>query len=552
MHHTPAQHQAMRPFHRAASLVITSCLVAITFSFGHAQSPATYSNPVLPGDYPDPSVIRVGDTFWATATTSQWAPLFPLLTSTDLVNWTRVGAVFQEPPAWSAGNYWAPEIAQDRGRFFVYYTARRKNGPLCVAVATARQPHGPYRDHGPMICQDAGSIDAALVVDEEGQRYLVWKEDGNSRKMPTPIWAQPLSADGTTLTGTRRELIRNTAPWEAHLVEGPFILRRDGWFYMFYSSDACCGRQCNYKLGVARARRLLGPWERNPANPILKGNQQWKCPGHGSLVSDANGRTFLLYHAYDPEDFQFAGRQGLLDEVTWTAQGWPEINAGQGPSARAASPFGAPERAKTGLFTDEFESPAPDLTWQWPWEHKPGLAVTSGALVLRATAARADNPAATVVAHPTVEGDYTATTRVLTGGLAPTVMPGLAAYGNQENAIGVSLNAGRALLWRRKGGKQETITSVTTTFGDAVLLRMTASEGSRFRFAVAADTPKEPEWRPIGDEAEGGYLPPWDLGVRVALTIAGPAGSEARFDWVRIESGSPRDEASATAPGRRD
>ena len=541
MRHTPVQHRCMRPSHRVATLVVASCLAALTLSSGHAHSTATYSNPVLPGDYPDPSVIRVGQTFWATATTSQWAPLFPLLKSTDLVNWTRAGAVFQDPPAWSAGSYWAPEIAQDRGRFFVYYTARRKNGPLCVAVATARQPQGPYADQGPIVCQDAGSIDAALVVDEEGQRYLVWKEDGNSRKMPTPIWAQPLSADGTALTGTRRELIRNTAPWEAHLVEGPYILRRDGWFYMFYSSDACCGRECNYKLGVARARRLLGPWERNPANPVLKGNQHWKCPGHGSLVSDADGRTFLLYHAYDPEDFQFAGRQGLLDEVTWTPRGWPEINGGQGPSARAASPFGVTERAKPGTFADEFGGSTPDPAWQWPWEHKPGLAVTSGALVLRATDARADNPAGTVVARHTVAGDYTATTRVLTGGLAPAVMPGLAAYGNQDNAIGLSLNAGRAVLWRRKAGKQETITSVTTTFGDAVLLRMTASGGSRFRFAVAADTPTNPEWRPIGQEAEGGYLPPWDLGVRVALTIAGPVGSEARFDWVRIESASPRE-----------
>jgi hypothetical protein len=161
--------------------------------------------------------------------------------------------------------------------------------------------------------------------------------------------------------------------------------------------------------------------------------------------------------------------------------------------------------------------------------------------VLRATARRPDNLAGTVLAHQTIAGDYTATTRVLTGGLAPAVMPGLAAYGNQENAIGVSLNGGRALLWRRKAGKQETITSVPTTLADAVLLRITASRGSRFRFAVAADTSKDPQWRPLGEEAEGGYLPPWDLGVRIALTIAGPVGSEARFDWVRIERTSPRD-----------
>src|SRR4051812_292459 len=349
MRHTSARPQSRRSLPRAARFSITACLTSMALWIGHGQS-ATYSNPVLPGDYPDPSVIRVGHTFWATATTSQWAPLFPLLTSTDLVNWTQVGAVFEDPPAWSAGSYWAPEIAQDRGRFFVYYTARRKNGPLCVAVATASQPQGPYADHGPLICQDAGSIDAAPVSDEDGQRYLVWKEDGNSRKLPTPIWAQPLSPDGTTLTGDRRELIHNQDPWEAHVVEGPYILKRDGWFYMFYSSDACCGRACNYKLGVARARRLLGPWERNPANPILKGNEHWKCPGHGSLVSDASGRTFLLYHAYDPADFQFAGRQGLLDQVTWTAQDWPEINGGQGPSARRPSPFGVPAAPRNGSF----------------------------------------------------------------------------------------------------------------------------------------------------------------------------------------------------------
>jgi beta-xylosidase len=522
--------------HQRAGLACTSCLVAIALAFGHAQAPATYRNPVLPGDYPDPSVIRVGDEFWATATTSQWAPLFPLLKSADLVNWTRVGAVFEDAPAWSAGSYWAPEIAQDRGRIFVYYTARKKNGPLCVAVATAAQPQGPYTDHGPMICQEAGSIDAALVVDEDGQRYLVWKEDGNSRKMPTPIWAQPLSPDGTALTGTRRELIRNRDPWEAHLVEGPYILRRDGWFYMFYSSDACCGRACNYKLGVARARRLLGPWERNPANPILKGNERWRCPGHGSLVSDATGRTFLLYHAYDPEDFQFAGRQGLLDEVTWTAEGWPEINGGRGPSASAPSPFGVRETPAPDPFVDEFDASGPSPAWQWPWERKPGLTVTGGALTLRASATRADNPAATVLAHQTVAGDYTATTRVLTGGLGATVMAGLAAYGDADNAIGLALNAGRAVLWRRKAGRQETITSVTTTFGSAVLLRMVASGGSRFRFAVGADTPDGPQWRPVGDEADGGYLPPWDRGVRVALTIAGPAGAEARFDWVKVDA----------------
>ena len=267
-----------------------------------------------------------------------------------------MGAVFLRAPEWSAGSYWAPEIAEDRGRFFIYYTARKKapeapaasappsasappaTGPLCVAVATATSPGGPYTDHGPMVCQEAGSIDAVPITDEKGARYLVWKEDGNSRKKPTPLWAQPLSEDGTKLIGEPREILRNEAPWEAHLIEGPFIQKRNDWFYMFYSADACCGRRCNYKLGVARSRALLGPWERHPKNPILAANETWKCPGHGSVVSLPDNRTFLLYHAYDPTGFQYTGRQGLLDEVTWGADGWPAINGGKGPSRDAAAP----------------------------------------------------------------------------------------------------------------------------------------------------------------------------------------------------------------------
>ena len=107
-----------------------------------AQQRAVYKNPVIPGDFPDPSVIRVGEDYWAMTTTGTWAPHFPALHSRDLVNWRIVGYVFQQKPAWVKSDFWAPEIVHDRGRFLVYYTARReegagKVGTLCVAVATA-------------------------------------------------------------------------------------------------------------------------------------------------------------------------------------------------------------------------------------------------------------------------------------------------------------------------------------------------------------------------------------------------------------------------------
>ena len=92
---------------------------------------ATYSNPVLAGDFPDPSVIRVGKDYWATATTSEWAPLFPLLHSRDLVHWEHVGNVFERRPPWAVGNFWAPEISEYRKGLFTSITSGESQAALC-------------------------------------------------------------------------------------------------------------------------------------------------------------------------------------------------------------------------------------------------------------------------------------------------------------------------------------------------------------------------------------------------------------------------------------
>jgi beta-xylosidase len=183
-----------------------------------AQTGASYTNPVQAGDYPDPSVIRVGKDFYATATSSEWGPEFPILHSTDLVNWNIVGVVFPRRPEWSVGNYWAPEIWQENGKFYIFYVARRKDGPLCIAAATAAKPTGPYTDHGALECQEVGSIDAFPIRDENGKLFVVWKEDGNSVGKPTPLWAQELDTQNWKLVGKRQEILRNDpSTWEGNL-----------------------------------------------------------------------------------------------------------------------------------------------------------------------------------------------------------------------------------------------------------------------------------------------------------------------------------------------
>jgi xylan 1,4-beta-xylosidase len=514
--------------------LVSAIAVALLAGCSTPSQPARYSNPVILGDHADPSVIRVGKTFWATATSSEWGPQFPLLRSTDLVNWENTGPVFNKRPEWSVANYWAPEISHWGSRYYVFYTGRKPDGPLALAVASADKPEGPYTDHGPLVAQDAGSIDGMLIGDEQGTPYLVWKEDGNSRGKPTPIWAQPFDPAVNKLVGEPREILRNDVPWEGNLVEGPFILKRGEWFYAFYSGAGCCGSGCTYGLGVARSKTLLGPWEKNPANPILAGNDAWRCPGHGSIVDDGSGRYWLLYHAYAQDTFVYTGREALLDEVVFNDPGWPTINGGKGPSSTAASPFGQKQHRTELAYSDSFSNRRLDRGWQWPVDAEPVVKLDpSGGGRLRLSPASDQNQAevGAVLGRSLVTGDFTATTILRTTGLAPGTRAGLAAIGDRGNAVGLALGHGQVLLWQRERGQTKTVESRPAPSGERLFIRALATSGHLFHFSYSSDGTA---WTGIGHGLNGGYLPPWDRSVRIGLTVGGGPLAVGDFESFNI------------------
>lgn len=488
--------------------------------------PLQIVNPVMPGDFPDPSVIRVGEDYWAAATSSEWAPQYPLLHSKDLVHWEVVGSIFTTPPSWTTANYWGPEIATDNGHFFVYYTAHKKDGPLCVGVATADQPQGPYTDHGPLVCQSDGSIDGSIVRDENNKLYLVWKQDGNSHDFPTPIWAQQLSEDGTLLVGEKQQLIVNDTPWEGQVVEAPYITKHDGYFYLFYAGGFCCGSGCNYGTGVARSRKLLSGWEKNPLNPIVHANTDWKCPGHGTVVNDPYGRSYFLYHAMSTKDSIYVGRQGVLSEIQWGADGWPVINDRKGISGTATT--------SPPAFTDDFNGSALAPGWQWPVGAEQTVTVANGMLTLAPTGTGATGLAAAAVGRSAFVGNYTATAVVDVSSLTSGTIVGISAFGDPDHAIGAGLRAGRLELWRKDGTTQQTLTTVDAPSASSgkLQLRLTAKDGHLFRFSASGDGTTFVD---VGAEVDGAYLPPWDRGLRVVLAVGGGAGTSARFDSLTIQ-----------------
>ena len=471
---------------------------------------------VLPGDFPDPTVVKIGDSYWATATTSNWAPVFPILESTDLIHWELRGHAFPELPKWADFYFWAPEMSYDNGKVFIYYSAHKRGGNLCIGVASADKAEGPYTDHGPLMCQEAGSIDAWPMRDKDGKLYLIWKEDGNSRKLPTPIWAAEMNEERTRLSDEKKELFRNDAAWEANLVEGVSMIRHGDYFYAFYAGAGCCGRGCSYGAGVARAKNLLGPWEKYPGNPIAAVSEDWKCPGHGTPIAK-DGKYYFLYHAYDKDSNVYAGRQGVLSEFTFTDDGWIEFVNGPG----ADHPI---QRESADTFTGDTLA----HHWQWSVFQKPNYTHRKGKLELAA----ANTKSGAYLGMKTLSADYDADVTVHT--TESTAEAGLGLIGDEKNFVSVTVQKNRIVLRVLEQDQERIIEQKLLPTNKILHLRAQVRNGKDISIQYSVDGKKFEALNEV--PVDGFFLPPWDRAIRVALFSRGDGTEKAVFDDFKIKN----------------
>jgi xylan 1,4-beta-xylosidase len=482
-------------------------------------TPVKAQKAIIPGDFPDPSVIRVGDSYYASATSSNWAPAYPILKSPDLKTWEQVGSIFPVLPPWADYYFWAPELNEENGKIYVYYTAHKKGGNLCVGVASADKPEGPYTDHGPLVCQEVGSIDGFPMRDENNKLHLIWKEDGNSVGKPTPIWMQAMNEERTALTGEKQELFRNDTPWEGALVEGVSIVKHKDYFYAIYAAAGCCGGACTYGVGVARSKKLAGPWEKFTGNPVLTNQNSWVCPGHGTVVK-YQGKDYFMYHGYDKQSNKYTGRQALLQRLEYTGDNW----------LRFTQEYVTPADTLSKLtMTDDFDQPGLDLQWNWSVFRQPEFNIQDGQLTIKGNANQE-----VFLGRRIMSSDYETTVSV---DRKSSSWAGAALIGDEKNLVYIASKKDSIIVSAVKDGKESRLAAFQIQQSDDNLfLRFSVQNNTALRFfysvggnsfiAVDINSPD------ISD------LPPWDRALRAGIMAKGTAEEQAVIDKFSYRSKS--------------
>lgn len=299
----------------------------------------TFPVAILRGDYPDPSIVRVGQDYYMTHSSFMYGPGLLVWHSRNLTDWVPLSHAIQT----YIGDIWAPDLVYVNGRFYIYFPANGTN-----YVVYADKPEGPWSD--PIDLRIDG-IDPGHLLGEDGRRYLFI----NYGRVVM------LAADGLSVTGDIVTVYDGWAipeEWatEGMALESPKPLFRNGYYYMVSAQGGTAGPATSHMAIVARSKSPLGPWENSPYNPLVhtwSKEERWWSKGHGTLFETPDGKWFIVYHAYE-KDYYTLGRQTLLEPIDWSEDGWPV----QMPTADELLGEGEPLD-----LSDDFQGDA--LGWQW-------------------------------------------------------------------------------------------------------------------------------------------------------------------------------------------
>ena len=353
---------------------------------------AVFTNPILPGGYPDPSICRDGDDFYVVNSTFEYFPGLPIHHSKDLVNWELIGhGLHRESQVSGAvnlidvqsdGGIHAPTIRCHGGKFYiittnVYVPPGSNETQFVNFVITADDPQGPWSE--PKVLAGAPGIDPDIFFDDDG---TVWYVGTRSPENPNfagegEIWLQQIDTEKWALVGERYALWRGACGgiW----VEGPHMYKQDGKYYLMVAEG---GTSFNHAVMVAISDKITGPYLSNERNPILTTrhlsyNNWVHSTGHADMVQLADGRWYMVLLGIRGEEGRASnmGRETHLVPMDWEREPfwwkenkhlWPVVAPKTGRVERHTPvPFEGTTQNRILSFSDDFDTTTLKLDWNF-------------------------------------------------------------------------------------------------------------------------------------------------------------------------------------------
>lgn len=496
----------------AGMLLLWSALApAQTYSFGDLGD-GTYRNPILPADYSDPDVIRVGNKYYMVASDFHFVGM-QVLESEDLVNWRLASQVYDrfDLPGWEANNHygggaWAPSIRYHDGLFWVFFCTIDDG----LFMSNARDAHGPW---SPLHCvkKIAKWEDPCPFWDDDGQAYL-----GHSVHRAGPIIIHKMTADG-------RELLDSgVTVYRGPVAEGTKIMKRNGWYYLIIPEGGV-GHGWQTCL---RSRSIYGPYERRVV--LEQGTTAVNGPHQGGLVDTPDGSWWFVH-------FQETSPLGRIVhlEPAWWEDDWLKVGVDRDGNGigEPVDVWQKPNNLSGPVLpatTDEFDSCRLGLQWQWchnPHDDYWSLAERYGWLTIKAEPADDLKTAHNMLTQKIMGYRGTATTTIDASAIG-NARAGLLCIGKVFHGVGVSKDG----IYTESDGVRQIIRQGRF---ERVELRLDIDiRTNSFQFAYRLPDSDDSEWRHAGDAfpMANGY---WK-GARTGVFCYGSDGV-ARFDYFRFE-----------------
>ena len=519
-------------------------LLAAVVAFAATAVARTYTNPVIPGFYPDPSICRVDSDFYLVNSSFQFFPGVPVWHSRDLVNWQQIGNVLDRSSQLPLGtaNAWlgiyAPTIRYNDGTFYMITT---NVGPQSAPYGsgnffvTATDPAGPWSEP---VWLEQGGIDPSLYF-EDGKAYMTSNPDN------TIFLCEIDPATGRQLTPSR-------AIWQGtggRYPEAPHIYKKDGWYYLLIAEG---GTELGHGVTIARSRDIYGPYTPAPHNPILSNfrmaaqGSKIQGVGHADLVEAPAGSWWIVALGYRTmaNGMHTLGRETLLAPVRWDEGAWPVVNANGTIDINMDAEL-LPEVAmpRPAAATDFTRTKA--LGPQWVYLRNPVEAnyrLSGKGLTLTATPVTLDDPQSpTWVGVRQTSHDFSATTTLSLPKTAPEgTRAGLTVYmdgGSHYDVAVESIGDGRqeVACTLRLNAITHRFDAIPLQPGKPVQLRV---EGEEDMYSFSFSTDGGRNWTPLGranarylaTETAGGFT-----GITIGLFATGPEATEATFKNFTIK-----------------